>query len=291
MVTGIDCFTSYYSKEIKENNISRALKNKNFKLIRKDILNLSPKKFPNVDYVFHLAAQAGVRASWGTSFEIYTKNNIEATQILLEFYKEFKIKKFVYASSSSVYGDSKLPMEEDSFLKPVSPYGVTKLAGEGLCYLYFKNYGLPTASLRYFTVYGERQRPDMAFHKFIKTILEGGKITIYGNGEQTRDFTYVGDTVQGTILAAECDVSGETFNLGGGSRISVNDALKALQKVMAMDAEIEYLDVQKGDVGHTYAEISKAKDILGYEPKVGLEEGLCGEVEWVGDLYSGKNKK
>ena len=287
-VTGIDCFTPYYSKKIKEDNISHALKKKNFKLIRKDILNI--RKFPLVDYVFHLAAQAGVRASWGKSFETYSKNNMEATQVLLEFYKESKIKKFVYASSSSVYGDAKLPMEEDSLLKPVSPYGVTKLAGENLCYLYFKNYGLPTVSLRYFTVYGERQRPDMAFHKFIKTILDRGKNSIYGDGEQSRDFTYVGDTVQGTILAAECDISGKTFNLGGGSRISVNDALKALQKIMAIDVEIEYLDVQKGDVGYTYADISKAKDILGYEPVVGLKGGLKRQVKWIGEIYPRKTK-
>jgi UDP-glucose 4-epimerase len=144
-VIGIDCFTDYYPREIKEANISNALKNKNFKLLEEDILNMN--EYPDVDYVFHEAAQAGVRASWGRSFEIYTKNNIEATQKLLEFYKDRELKKFVYASSSSVYGDAELPMKEDSLLKPVSPYGVTKLAGENLCYLYWKNYNVPTLSL------------------------------------------------------------------------------------------------------------------------------------------------
>ena len=166
-------------------------------------------KFPEVDYVFHEAAQAGVRASWGKSFDVYTRNNIETTQKLLEFYKGIKIKKFVYASSSSVYGDAELPMREDSLLKPVSPYGVTKLAAENLCYLYWKNYNVPTVSLRYFTVYGPRQRPDMAIHKFVKAILKGDEITVFGDGTQTRDFTYVDDAVEATILAAESNSVGE----------------------------------------------------------------------------------
>jgi UDP-glucose 4-epimerase len=150
--------------------------------------------FPDVDYVFHLAAQAGVRASWGKSFQIYTRNNIEVTQKLLEFYKGINIKNFVYSSSSSVYGNVKLPMKEDSLLKPISPYGASKLAAEHLCYLYWKNYKVPTVSLRYFTVYGPRQRPDMAIHKFIKAILNEEQITIYGDGAQTRDFTFVQET-------------------------------------------------------------------------------------------------
>jgi UDP-glucose 4-epimerase len=161
-------------------NISNALNRNNFEFIEKDILEMD--KFPEVDYVFHLAAQAGVRASWGKNFEIYTRSNVEATQRLLAFYKDHNIKKFVYASSSSVYGDAELPMKEDSLLKPVSPYGVTKLAGENLCYLYWKNYGVLTVSLRYFTVYGPRQRPDMAIHKFVTAILNGDEITIFGDG-------------------------------------------------------------------------------------------------------------
>ena len=193
-VIGIDCFTDYYAREIKEANVSNALKNKNSKFIEEDILNMD--KFPEVDYVFHLAAQAGVRASWGKSFEIYTRNNIEATQKLLEFYKDREIKKFVYASSSSVYGDAELPMREDSLLKPVSPYGVTKLAGENLCYLYWKNYNVPTVSVRYFTVYGPRQRPDMAMHKFVKAFLNNEEITVFGDGPQTRDFTFVEDAIE-----------------------------------------------------------------------------------------------
>ena len=278
-VIGLDCFTDYYQREIKEANISNALKNKNFEFIREDILNMG--KFPEVDYVFHLAAQAGVRASWGKSFEIYTRNNIEATQKLLEFYKDREIKKFVYASSSSAYGDAELPMKEDSLLKPVSPYGVTKLAGENLCYLYWKNYNVPNVSLRYFTVYGPRQRPDMAIHKFVKAIFKGEEITVFEDGTQTRDFTYVDDAVEATILAANNDdVVGEVFNVGGGSRISVNDLIKRMEDVIGKKAKIKYREKQKGDVRDTWADVSKASKLLHWTPKADISEGLKSFAEW-----------
>ncbi len=271
-VTGIDCFTDYYSRNIKEANLTNALKNKNFTLIEDDILNMA--KFPEVDYIFHEAAQAGVRASWGTSFEIYSRNNIEATQKMLEFYKDLNIKKFVYASSSSVYGDSELPMQEDSVLKPVSPYGVTKLAGENLCYLYCKNYSVPTVSLRYFTVYGPRQRPDMAIHKFVKAIFKGDEITVFGDGSQTRDFTFVDDAVEANILAAESDSVGAVFNIGGGSRISVNDLIKQMEDNIGNKANVKYIEKQKGDVLDTWADVSKAKEELNWKSKIGISEGL-----------------
>ena len=276
-VTGIDCFTDYYHREIKEANISNALDHNNFKLIEEDILNMD--KFPEPDYVFHLAAQAGVRASWGKSFEIYTRNNIEATQKLLEFYKDRAIKKFVYASSSSVYGDAELPMREESLLKPVSPYGVTKLAGENLCYLYYKNYGVPIVSLRYFTVYGPRQRPDMAIHKFVKAILNNEEITVFGDGTQTRDFTYVDDAVEANILAAESGSVGEVFNIGGGSRISVNDLINEIEKFVGKRARVKYVEKQKGDVRDTLADTSIVKN-LGWDPKVDIKEGLKRFVGW-----------
>ena len=168
----------------------------------------------------------------GKNFEIYTRCNVEATQRLLEFYKDYNIKKFVYASSSSVYGDAKLPMREDSLMKQVSPYGATKLAGEHSCYLYWKNYGVPVISLRYFTVYGPRQRPDMAIHKFVKAVLKGEEIVVYGDGTQTRDFTYVDDAVEANILAVESDSVGEVFNIGGGSRISVNALIEEIEKLI-----------------------------------------------------------
>jgi nucleoside-diphosphate-sugar epimerase len=238
------------------------------------------EEFPKVDYVFHEAAQAGVRASWGKSFEIYTRNNIEATQKLLEFYKNKRIKKFVFASSSSVYGDAELPMKEDSLLKPVSPYGVTKLAGENLCYLYWKNYGVPIVSLRYFTVYGLRQRPDMAIHKFVKAILDDEEILVFGDGTQTRDFTYINDVIEANILAAANGIKGEVFNVGGGSRISVNELIKKIEETTVKKAKINYIEKQKGDVQDTLADTGKISNELNWKPEVKIEEGLKKFVEW-----------
>ena len=277
-VIGIDCFTDYYSREIKEANIANALNHKNFVFCEEDLLEMDT--YPEVDYVFHEAAQAGVRASWGKSFEIYTRSNIEATQRLLEFYRDHNIKKFVYASSSSVYGDAELPMKENSLLKPVSPYGVTKLAGENLCYLYWKNYNVPTVSLRYFTVYGPRQRPDMAIHKFVKLILNDDKIEVFGDGTQTRDFTYVDDVVEANILAAaNTKIEGEVFNVGGGSRITVNETIKLLEGATEKNAKIESIEEQKGDVRDTLADTSKIR-VLDWKPKVKIEEGLKMFVAW-----------
>jgi nucleoside-diphosphate-sugar epimerase len=183
-VIGVDCFTDYYARSIKEENLKGLLKEEQFTFFEADVLWANLGEFLNgVDYVFHQAAQAGVRSSWGDEFNVYTSNNVLATQRLLEACKGLEMKRFLYASSSSVYGDSEeLPLREQSFLKPVSPYGVTKLAGEYLCYSYWKNFDIPVVSLRYFTVYGPRQRPDMAFHRFIKAMLHDGNIEIYGDG-------------------------------------------------------------------------------------------------------------
>ncbi|MEA2074367.1 MAG: GDP-mannose 4,6-dehydratase [Euryarchaeota archaeon] len=277
-VVGIDCFTDYYSREIKEANMEDALNHKNFEFCEEDLLDRDT--YPEVDYVFHEAAQAGVRASWGKSFEIYTRNNIEATQKLLEFYKDREIRKFVFASSSSVYGDTELPMQENSLLKPVSPYGVTKLAGENLCYLYWKNYGVPTVSLRYFTVYGPGQRPDMAIHKFVKAILNEEEIIVFGDGTQTRDFTFVDDVVEANILAANSEIEGEVFNVGGGSRISVTDLIKLLEETTEKKARINYIEKQKGDVRDTLADTGKISNELNWKPRVKIEEGLMRFVDW-----------
>ncbi|MCK4347164.1 MAG: NAD-dependent epimerase/dehydratase family protein, partial [Thermoplasmatales archaeon] len=263
-VIGIDCFTDYYSRAIKEGNMVTALGHKNFKLVEENLLSIDD--YPEVDYVFHEAAQAGVRKSWGRDFEIYTRNNIEATQRLLEFYKDSNIKKFVYASSSSVYGDAELPMKEDSLLKPVSPYGVTKLAGENLCYLYYKNYGVSTIALRYFTVYGPRQRPDMAIHKFVRAIFDDDTIPVFGDGTQTRDFTYVDDAVEANILSARSNAVGEVFNIGGGSRIHVNELIEKIEEMVDKKADIKYIEKQKGDVRDTWADVSKAEKMLHWAP-------------------------
>ena len=287
-VTGIDCFIDYYPKKLKERNMQSFIDNNNFNFIEKNIINLDLKKLlKDVDYIFHQAAQAGVRASWGKSFEIYNDNNILGTQKLLEAARTSDIKKFVYASSSSVYGDTdNLPMKETNKLQPVSPYGVSKLAAENLCYLYYKNFKVPTIALRYFTVFGERQRPDMAFHIFIKSILKDRPITIFGDGKQSRNFTHVDDIVKANLLAAESDVTGEIFNIGGdGERIELNDTIALMEEIIGKKAKKEYREMAKGDVRHTSADCSKAKNLLNYEPEVEFKEGLKREVEFLKKIY------
>ena len=285
-VIGMDSFSDYYDPQIKRYNIKKAVGNPNFVLIEGDILSLDLENaMYGVDCIFHQAAQPGVRQSWGTNFGVYVHDNIMATQKILEFVKEKKIRKLIYASSSSVYGDTILPMKEDNVLKPVSPYGVTKLAAENLCYLYWKNYGVPVVALRYFTVYGPRQRPDMAFHKFVKSILKNEEIIIYGNGEQSRDFTYIADIIDANMKAVEIEVAGEVFNLGGGAQVSVNEILKMLAEITGKTPQVRYIEEQKGDVKDTRADISKANKILGYEPKMKLAQGLQEEVNWIKRVF------
>src|SRR6056297_748166 len=276
-VIGVDCFIDYYPRKLKEKNIESFIDNNNFTFIEKNILDLDLKELlKDIDYIFHQAAQAGVRASWGEDFEIYSDNNIMGTQKLLEAAKESNIKKFVYASSSSVYGDTdNLPMKETNRLQPVSPYGVSKLAAENLCYLYYKNFNVPIVSLRYFTVFGERQRPDMAFHKFIKAILAGEEITVFGDGRQSRSYIYVLDIVRANLLASESTVRGEIFNIGGdGKRVVLNDAISLIEKLIGKKAKRNYQNKVRGDVKHTSADCSKAKSMLNYRPVVDFEEGL-----------------
>jgi nucleoside-diphosphate-sugar epimerase len=289
-VIGIDSLTDYYSKEIKKNNLAFLLKKQQFEFVRGDINRLDLKKFiKQSDYIFHLAAQAGVRTSWGNNFSSYTQNNIDSTQKILETCKKYKPKKFIYASSSSVYGNTPdLPMKETSRLVPYSPYGVTKLAAENLCSLYHENYGLPVVSLRYFTVYGPRQRPDMAFHKFLKAIGENKPIEIYGTGDQTRDFTYVDDIVNANISAAEKGKPGEIYNLGGGDPQKLSDIFPLLNKICRRKVKIKKTEMQKGDVRHTYASIFKAQKDLSYHPQMKLQEGLEREWSWIKNIYSFK---
>jgi len=281
-VIGIDCFTDYYPRGCKDENIKTALEDEQFTLIEQDISSIGV--FPDVDYVFHQAAQAGVRNSWGNDFDIYTNDNILGTQRLLEYYKDSAIKKFVYASSSSVYGDCELPMNETQMLKPVSPYGVTKLAAEHLCYLYHTNYGVPTTSLRYFTVYGPRQRPDMAIHRFTRAILGGEEITVYGDGAQTRDFTFIDDVVEANMVAAMRGPPGSVFNVGGGTRISVNELIGVIETALESKATVTHIDDQLGDVRDTLADTTTIQG-CGWKPKVGIDEGIKMFVEW----YTKKN--
>jgi UDP-glucose 4-epimerase len=237
----------------------------------------------SVDHVYHLAAQPGVRGSWGRSFETYARNNVLATQALLECAKDAGIKAFVYASSSSVYGEAvALPMEESAECRPYSPYGVTKLAGEHLARLYARNFEVPAVCLRLFTVYGPRQRPDMGFNRFIRAAMAGEPITLYGDGGQTRDFTFVSDIVDG-FVAAPGAAPGSVLNLGGGSRISVSGALEVLSQVMGRDIDVRRADKQAGDVTDTWASIERAAAAIGYAPRVDLATGLAAEYRWLAE--------
>jgi UDP-glucose 4-epimerase len=252
-----------------------------FQLVEGDLstVDLGPV-LEGAHYVFHQAAQAGVRASWGQTFAEYTQHNVLATQRLLEALRGRPLRKLVYASSSSVYGDARLPMRETARPQPISPYGVTKLAAEHLCQLYHVNYGLPAVALRYFTVYGPRQRPDMGIHTFIRAIAAGDPISVYGDGTQSRDFTYVDDIVRANVLAALSPVTGTAINIGGGSRIMLRDVLDVLQEAVGQRAQLVYMATQKGDVGHTAADCRRAQRLLGFAPAMNIIEGLHRQVAW-----------
>jgi UDP-glucose 4-epimerase len=282
-VRGVDAFIDYYPRAIKEANLAGSLSHRSFEFVEADLAtaDLGPL-LDGVGRVCHLAAQAGVRASWGRSFETYIDCNMRATQRLLEAVKERDLHRFVYASSSSVYGETDdLPMRERGLTCPVSPYGVTKLAAEHLAVLYHRSYGVPTVSLRYFTVYGPRQRPDMAFHKFIRAGLANEPVTVFGDGSQTRDFTFIADTVDATVSALESGPPGEVLNVGGGSRVTLNEALDAIETCLGRSLDRRYVERARGDVTDTLADNSKARELLGFSPGTGLAEGLDLERQWI----------
>ncbi|MEX0801846.1 MAG: NAD-dependent epimerase/dehydratase family protein [Candidatus Binatia bacterium] len=285
-VIGIDKFLDNYPRRFKEKNLARFLNHSKFEFLENDLLGLNLRELvKDVSYVFHLAAQPGVRSSWGDEFIHYSQNNVMATQLVLEACKESAVKKIIYASSSSVYGDTDdLPMREEGGTRPVSPYGVSKLAAEHLCYLYWKAYGAPTVSLRFFTVYGPRQRPDMFFHIFMDRLRKGEEIPLYDDGEQTRDFTYCADIVDGLLGAAFYPGAGEVFNLGGGTESSLLNVIRIVEELSGRKAKLKPFERQKGDVRHTRARLDSAKDKLGYRPKVSLEEGLAQEWRWIQTL-------
>ena len=282
-VTGLDCFTDYYPRPIKEANLAANADRDGFRFVMGSVQETDlAALLDGKTHVFHLAAQAGVRKSWGKDFRTYTENNVEATQRLLEACVGRPLHRFVYASSSSLYGDNvSIPMKEDALPQPVSPYGVTKLAAEQLCYLYFVNYQVPTTSVRYFTVYGPRQRPDMAFNKFIKAAMAGQPITLYGDGEQTRDFTYVSDAVAATVAAGEKGVPGRAYNVGGGSRVTVNHVLEIIGRLAGKQLDVRREAMQKGDMRDTFADTTLARADLGFAPAVSLEKGLEAEYRWL----------
>jgi UDP-glucose 4-epimerase len=282
-VTALDCFTDYYPRAIKEANIAALRPRPGYRFVESSIADADlGALLDGTTHVFHLAAQAGVRKSWGREFQIYTSLNVDATQILLEACVGRPIERVVYASSSSVYGDeAPLPMREDLPLHPVSPYGVTKLAAEQLCYLYFVNHRVPTVSLRYFTVYGPRQRPDMGFHRFFSALLAGRPLVQYGDGRQTRDFTFVADAASATHAAAVRGVPGRVYNIGGGSRVSLRDVFDLLGAITGQEVRIDHQPVQKGDMRDTYADTTRAQADLAFAPSVTLEQGLRAMYRWM----------
>ena len=285
-VVGIDCFTDYYAREIKERNLAALRARTGFTFVEAALqtVPLAPL-LDGVTHVFHLAAQAGVRKSWGDDFRTYTSHNVDATQRLLEAVKGLPLHRFVYASSSSVYGDvAPIPMREDAYLQPLSPYGVTKLAAEHLCHLYFANHGVPTVSLRFFTVYGPRQRPDMAFHRFIRAAYEGRPITLYGDGGQTRDFTFIADIVAANLAAGDRGRVGAVYNIGGGSRVSINEVLELVGRLTGRSLDIRREETQKGDMRDTFADTTRARTDLGFNPRFPLERGLAEECAWLAGL-------
>ena len=282
-VVGIDCFTDYYPRAVKEGNLAGLRQQRGFSFVEDDLLDVDLKTLlEGVTHIFHLAAQAGVRKSWGRDFNVYVNNNIAATQRLLEACAGRSLERFVYASTSSVYGDeASIPMREDARLQPVSPYGVSKLAAEHLGHLYHVNHGLPFVALRYFTVYGPRQRPDMGFHRFLSAAMDGRPLTRFGDGEQTRDFTYVDDAVAATAAAATRGKPGRVYNVGGGSRVTVNHVFDLIGRLVGQPVTIEQHPPQKGDMRDTYADTTRAASDLGFAPSITLEQGLAEEYEWL----------
>lgn len=288
-VCGIDAFIDYYPRSIKESNLEKARMWDSFSFIEGNLLDLNfDHLLDGVEWIFHQAAQAGVRASWGHEFTRYVDCNVLATQLLLEAAKHSNsLRRFVYASSSSVYGNTPvLPVTEDVMPRPVSPYGVTKLAAEHLCTLYQRNFALPTVSLRYFTVYGPRQRPDMAFHRFCTSAIEHKGIRVFGDGQQTRDFTYIADVVEANIKAAMSDSAiGAVMNIAGGSRVTLNHVIRLLQEISGERIEVMHDHRQPGDVQDTFADTQCAQHLIHYRPRFSLSEGLAAEFEQVVSLY------
>ncbi len=281
-VVAIDSLTTYYSPAAKVRNAHSFHAHHRCTYLEQDLLDLDlPTVFRGANVIFHLAAQAGVRASWGQSFDVYTQLNVTVLQRALEAARETDaLSKFVFVSSSSVYGDAEaLPTSEDQILRPVSPYGATKALGEHLCYLYYRNYGLPVVMLRYFSVYGPRQRPDMAFYRAIEAGLHKRDFVLYGDGLQTRDFTFVEDAVEGTIRAADGGVPGQAYNIGGGSQISMLDVLKIVSTELP-DLVVRHEARQQGDARDTAADVGLAHSHFGYKPSWDLERGLLEQMKW-----------
>jgi UDP-glucuronate 4-epimerase len=282
-VLGVDCYTPYYDRASKEANLAGARRSERFELAEVDLRTGDiDALLDGVDVVFHQAAQAGVRLSWSDGFADYDGHNILATQRLLEGAKRAGGTKIVYASSSSVYGNAAAyPTSETDLPRPHSPYGVTKLAAEHLCNLYAANWKLPTVSLRYFTVYGPRQRPDMAMHRLLVAALDGASFPLYGDGSAIRDFTFVDDAVAANLAAADTDCEpGTVLNIAGGSSIAMSHLLALAAEVVGRAPLIDRQPNQPGDVARTGGTIERAQQVLGWHPSVSLRDGIAAQAEW-----------
>lgn len=283
-VIGIDSMTDYYNRDLKVANVKRN-EDSRFEFLEEDLNRVDlPAILDGVQYVFHQAGQPGVRKSWGSDFEIYTTENVKGTQRLLEAAKSStSIQRLVYASSSSVYGNAeRYPTHELDRPQPVSPYGVTKLAAEHLCSLYASNFGVPTTSLRYFTVYGPRQRPDMAFTRFLRAAQLGEVLPLYGTGGQIRDFTFINDVVEANIRAATTDAApGAVYNVAGGSNVSMNDVLDIIQGLIGSKLQVNRTEAVAGDVWRTGGATERIEQDLSWSPSVSIEEGIAAQFDWV----------
>jgi len=281
-VRGVDSFTANYDPGRKRANLERLLRDPRFQLVEVD-LRVSPLEplLEGVSHVVHLAALPGVRPSWGKSFRAYAEHNILVTQRLLDAVREGTLGRIVVASSSSIYGSpTRLPTPEEEPTRPISPYGVTKLATEALVHAYRHERGLPAVALRYFTVYGPRQRPDMGFHRFFEAARRGIPVTVYGDGRQTRDFTYVDDAISATMASLTRPVPEFAYNVGGGHRVTLNAVLDAMERLVGRAIERKHIEPQPGDPRDTASDTRLARRDLGYEPSTSIEEGLKRQWEW-----------
>ena len=284
-VVGVDNFDDFYDPKIKRRNISNCLKNKNFQLIEADIRDstaMDKAIGDGVEIIVHLAAKAGVRPSIAQPL-LYADVNINGTMVLLEKAKKHKVRKFVFGSSSSVYGNNKkVPFSEDDNVDfPISPYAATKKAGELICHTYHHLFGIHINCLRFFTVYGPRQRPDLAIHKFAKLIEQDKPIPVYGDGSMMRDFTYIDDIIDGTVAAMNKCAGCNIYNLGESQPITVSDLVTEIENALGKKAAKEYQSPQPGDVERTFADITKAAKELGYKPSTNIKTGLKNFADWL----------
>jgi UDP-glucuronate 4-epimerase len=285
-VRGIDRFSPSYDPALKRHNAAALAGYQGFELIEGDLNDLElARVVADAEVIFHLAAQPGVRVSWGADFDIYLSDNVLATQRLLEAARACEVPRVVLASSSSVYGNSeRYPVSEDDALHPRSPYGASKVAVEHLGRAYWSEFGVPALTLRYFTIFGPRQRPDMAFSRFISAGLSGELVEVYGDGLQRRDFTFVGDAVDATVAAAERGEPGHSYNIAGGVDASVLDVLAILERLLGRRIDVRHLPAAPGDVRITSADTSRARSALGFEPSVTIETGLERQVAAMGEF-------